>query len=579
MANADTFNLERSILKSLLTDSSLARIHLNSVEDSWMTSPHRKFILKCLTKYLKENQCLLTENVFTSEVLNKIPDKEQQHYINEWALISATTVSDEFPALTSLAIKEDLKRRSVDLIEEAVHLISSGNIEEAALLLRKKSVDLSKVREEEPELDITDFSDRLKKIQNKIDHPELYAGLKTGFPTFDAKSGGLFPGELTLFAALTGVGKSTFMKAIAVNVLLHAGRKVNILHITNEENKTQVAHKYDAVISGLPYSDFKWGNIARPERYNDLNNWKKTLERIKIRHGSIIIKEIPAFSTATEIERTLFELKSKGIKIDLILIDYLNNMMPVQKGWGEHDERAKVAADAKDLSIAFNVPVISALQGASVLDGKQEKGGHAGRLDVHGAKAQLHPANVFGVIMQRFDVDQEDKNSLKKNKAWQIEIKKGRDIPTFTFWAVQKVETGRVIEMSKERLEEIRNVDMANDDSVGVENTFTEDGKQKTMESMLEALTLLEEDRPEEIAPVVSDAPITAQDEPNVPPLPEPVVEVKESEKAIVGVPEAIPVVNDTVVVKKVEIPTVKVTENVVVNKATRSLADLFKKK
>ncbi len=210
----------------------------------------------------------------------------------------------------------------------------------------------------------------------------------------------------------------------------------------------QVKYKFDAVMTGQDYLDFKF---ADKEKMSDqiIALWEKQVAEIeKSSGGKLYIREVPAFSDVSVIRRVFYELKSKGVKIDVIFIDHLPNMKPVQKAYGENNEREKVAAEVKELARELNVPVVIPTQAATQVEEKQMKGKRANKLDVYGSKAQIHHANTFFIITF-LGRDNKDKAipDWQKDVFILADVKKNRDGPCFSFKLRHMVKCGRMEEV------------------------------------------------------------------------------------------------------------------------------------
>ena len=194
-------------------------------------------------------------------------------------------------------------------------------------------------------------------------------------------------------------------------------------------------------------------------------SWEDKLNHIQQTYnGRLYTREVPAFSDVSVIRRVFYELKSKGILIDAIFIDHLPNMKPIQKVYGENDERAKIAAEVKELARELSVPVVIPTQAATQVEEKQMKGKRASKLDVYGSKAQIHHANTFFIITflgrdnktKRRDGTPETIEYLK-DALILLDLKKNRDGPCFTLKLKHSVRSGRMeeIETDAELLKKI----------------------------------------------------------------------------------------------------------------------------
>jgi replicative DNA helicase len=441
---SDTVEIERAFLKHLTSGGMMARLYMHRVSEDMFTSNERKFIYLVAFETLKNSKSVLTRTIFEYEVGAKVAETDSAYYLAEWNLVDGLKVVEHPDALLVKLVQAKIGRKTLSVTEEVVGLLQAGSIEEAVAHLKREAMGLSSMKESRPTVELTDYERRLQSIRDKKLHPEKYLGIKIGFPTFDRHTGGLFSGELTLMAGITGIGKSTICKQICQNIaILNNGK--NVLHIANEEYLEQVEHKYDAIYTKVPYLDFKLARISDEE----IERWKTMMLHNKNTDvGRIFIKEVPAFTDVSLIEQAYRELENKGIHIHVIMIDHLPHIVPIEKAWGENDERGKAAADCKELARWLRVPVIVPTQAATEVEDKQTKGRRAGKLDVYGSKAQIHIANTFFIITDKGkDETQVGVDEWNKDVFWLVDVKKNRDGPPFHFRAKHSVRYGGVEEV------------------------------------------------------------------------------------------------------------------------------------
>ena len=437
-----TVELERALLKILTSNSFVARSHMCQIREEWFTSTERRFIVAVAHREFRDHRIALTKTIFEYQVNSQLPDKDRPFFIGEWNLIENFVSSDTVETLIAKLKDAQIGREVLAMNGNILELLNKGDIRGAVQSAKRGAVRLGTEHDPEPIVEVTDYDRRKAIMLDKQANPEKYAALRTGFPELDNRTGGLYKGELTLIAGLTGVGKSTLCKQIEMNVVrLNHGK--NVLHIANEEYMEQVEHKFDATISHVPYRDFKRGTISQ----NNMEHWEAEMNRWK-KYGRIFIKSIPAFSDVTLVEQAFQELADKGIKIDLIVIDHLPHIMPIQKIWNENDERAKAAADCKELARSLHVPVITPTQAATIVEEKQAKNKATGKMDVYGSKGQVHIANTFILITETGkDPTQTGVDDADRDVLWKVEIKKNRDGPPFFFTVKHSVHYGKIEEV------------------------------------------------------------------------------------------------------------------------------------
>ena len=441
----DTMELERSLLNLMLKSKITLRQHISKLKPAYFTTKERQFIRECIQRTFGTSKGVLTKNLFDYDVHSRIDENERHYYEGEWTLITGMTVADDADVLLDHLHKADIGRQLLDVAEIMVGSVEKGNIEDALRQFRNSAARIAERRDTPPIVELTDYRGRLDIIMDKKQHPEKYLRIKTGFKTFDDRTGGLFPGEMTLISGITGLGKSTLLKQIETGIALFNHNR-NVLHICNEEHLLQVQTKFDAQVTRIPYNDFKWATITD----EDLERWKQIME-IDLKRpniGRIFIKEVPAFTDVLLMEESLHELENLGVHIHVVIIDHLPHVRPKEKAWGEYDEQGKAAADCKELGRAYHLSVVVATQAATIVEEKQTKGRRAGKMDVYGSKEQVHVANTSLAITQTgLDESQTDREEWERDVYWLGDIKKNRDGATFSFKMRHHVRYGFVEEV------------------------------------------------------------------------------------------------------------------------------------
>src|SRR6056300_77728 len=144
--------------------------------------------------------------------------------------------------------------------------------------------------------------------------------VSTGWKGIDQKLyGGLNRGEMTIFAGGSGAGKSLFLQNFAVNWAL-AG--MNTVYISLELSEQLISMRLDSMVSG-----FGTKEIMRNMDDVDLK------VRMKAKGaGRLRVKQMPNGVNANDIRVFLREYEiSCGEKVDCLLVDYLDLMMPISQ--------------------------------------------------------------------------------------------------------------------------------------------------------------------------------------------------------------------------------------------------------
>ena len=442
-----TVIIERQLLHALLSDKLNLQRTMGKHRSDFFTNSSRLFIYECICRTFSEKRTTLQKEQFEFEIQKRydsVKDKTRiDDFMSEFDLIRGTQMTAEMDTILQNLEEVQLANGTEALIREAYSKLESGNYVEAASILKRKSIDLGETQKENRIYNLhNDSDDWFEEVRRRKEHPEIYAGIPTGFREFDERTGGLFPAELTVVFGLSGKGKSTLMKAMACNIR-KTGR--NVLHCGNEENEFQMRSKYMSADSGTLYTLFKRGSYTD----DDFNALKKYSDHERNAQGAIYIYEFPQQTDATWIERAYHQLEMQGIHIDVIVVDYLDLMKPCEKAYSENDEGGKVTSDLKQIAINCNCPVITATQ-AGIQSEKQEKKDNPflNQSDVFGTKRKVHSANCLIGIVNQTATAQAEELSVEQRRLHHLVlcVPKNRDGAVFTFRQVVDTHTGQFME-------------------------------------------------------------------------------------------------------------------------------------
>ena len=142
--------------------------------------------------------------------------------------------------------------------------------------------------------------------------------ISTGWKGIDHKLyGGMNRGEMTIFAGGSGAGKSLFLQNFAVNWVL-AG--LNVVYVSLELSEQLISMRLDAMVSG-----FGTKEIMKNMEDVDLKVRMKAKGAGKLR-----VKQMPNGVNANDLRVFLREYEIQtGEKVDCLLVDYLDLMMPI----------------------------------------------------------------------------------------------------------------------------------------------------------------------------------------------------------------------------------------------------------
>lgn len=444
----NTTRLERELIYLLLHDKITLMKVAPLVDTRWMTSVERCFVTEKIKQCFNDRRSVCTRDILDYEIKKNFDESLEATAIKKFEE-ELDEIEKCKPVVKVGIIIDKLKEADTadsirKIIESSFSSLEKGDINDAIRSLKEGAININNVKDKFRVSGLhSDCDAWLEDIIRRKNYPELYAGIKTGFKKFDKQTGGLFGAELTLFFGLAGKGKSTVLKNVSSRIRMQG---YNVLHVTNEENEFQVRTKYQSLESGIEYYKFKQGFVSDEE----IDGWKGFNKAQKDNGaGDVFILEIPQSTDSTNIMAAWSELKNRGIKIDVIVIDYLDLMSSVAKAFSEWDMQGKVVNDLKQLAIDTNLPVITCTQAAIESQKMETKDNpFLTSADVYGSKAKTHTANtLIGIVNKSATANVNERSVLEQNRQKMILcVCKNRDGPLFSFRQVLEPEYGRLVE-------------------------------------------------------------------------------------------------------------------------------------
>jgi archaellum biogenesis ATPase FlaH len=230
--------------------------------------------------------------------------------------------------------------------------------------------------------------------------------ISTGWLSLDKLLyGGFNRGELNIFAGGSGSGKSLFMQNIAVNWVLQG---LNGVYITLELSEELTGMRIDSMLT----------NVASKDIFRDIDNVEMKLSMIKRKSGELQIKYMPAQSNVNDIRAYLKELQIKsGVKLDFVMIDYLDLLMPVSAKVSPSDLFVKdkyVAEEVRNLAKELKMLLVTASQlNRAAVEEVEFDHSH-----ISGGISKINTAdNLFGIFTSR---------AMREHGRYQIQCMKTR---------------------------------------------------------------------------------------------------------------------------------------------------------
>jgi KaiC/GvpD/RAD55 family RecA-like ATPase len=318
----------------------------------------------------------------TGVKLQTVPDLNEGHF--EWFMT-------EFEAFTRRQELERAILKSADLLEK-------GEFEPVEKLI-KDAVQISLTKDLG-----TDFWADPEGMFSK--YFDTGGQVSTGWPQMDRLLyGGFSRGELNIFAGGSGSGKSLVMMNIALNWVQQG---LHGVYITLELSEELTGLRTAAMLTDMSTKDIR----------RDKENAALKIKMVGRKSGSYQVKALPAQSNINDVRAFLKEYQIKtGHKVDFIMVDYLDLLMPVSAKVSPNDLFVKdkyVSEELRNLAKELGILLVTASQlNRSAVEEIEFDHSH-----ISGGISKINTAdNVFGIFTSR---------AMKERGKYQIQCMKSR---------------------------------------------------------------------------------------------------------------------------------------------------------
>jgi len=333
MANKEYgYDVQKVYLQMMLSDAQ-SFVRCQTIFDHTLFDRKLQPAAEFMNNYVAEHNALPTEEMVNASCQTdlKIPEGlREEHY--DWLL-------QEFETFTRHKGLERAILESAELLEKGEY----GPVEDKV----KNAIQVGLQKD----LGIDYFDNPKARLLGLKDNN---GQVSTGWSTLDRKLfGGFNRGELNIFAGGSGAGKSLFLANLGVNWALNG---MNVCYLTFELSEALVAMRVDSMFTDIPTKEI----------FKDLDGVEMKVKLIGKKAGAFQVKYMPSGKNANDIRSYLKEYEIKtGRKIDVLLVDYLDLMMPMSRKVSPSDLFIKdkfVSEELRNLAMELGCVFVTAAQ-------------------------------------------------------------------------------------------------------------------------------------------------------------------------------------------------------------------------
>ncbi len=306
--------------------------------------------------------------------------------------------------------------------------------------------DIARTRESSSVHTLRDvMQETFRRITKATERGARIIGISTGFDRYDRITSGLHDGELTIIAARPGMGKTSLVMNMAVNVAspqqLEGANDPNdrweepgygVVVFSLEMPREQIVNRMLCSEARVDVSRVRTGMLT-PSDWSKLTQAASHLANL-----SIWVDDTPALSILelrskvrrlqAEFDRTDPKTGEKKQRLGLVVVDYLQLMRGRENAQSREQEISEISRGLKQLSKELNLPVIALSQLNRAVETRGEKSKRPQLSDLRESGAIEQDADNICFIYRD---DYYNKETADRNIA-ELIIAKQRNGPTDT---------------------------------------------------------------------------------------------------------------------------------------------------
>mgnify|MGYP002507716466 FL=1 len=330
-------SFQNKIISALLSDRSFSRQVFDIIKSEYFDSEASEWLVREIMSHLEEYEKLPTLDVLKVRINTVDRDVLKTSIVDTLKFAWNHLESDDLDYVKEQTLDFCKNQCIKNAILDSVELLEQGKYD----VIKKKVDDAMKAGQD------SNLGHEYKTMIVERYEDSIRNVVSTGWQCIDEiTQGGFGKGELVLFAAPPGIGKSWSLVNIGV-AAMKLGKTV--AHYTLELNEGYVGQRYDAVLSKIAVANLKY----------NMEDVKKSVMNVK---GDLIVKHYPTkTASVTSLKAHMDKMILRGKKPDVVIVDYADLLRgPSNKE--RHEELETIFEDLRGMAGEYEIPVYTASQ-------------------------------------------------------------------------------------------------------------------------------------------------------------------------------------------------------------------------
>jgi replicative DNA helicase len=340
----NTFQLQ--LLNQIVVDKDFSHSIIDVIENNYFENKYFKIIIQMIREYYVKY-----DHTPSFETLEQITKSELQQALASKIVLDTIKKIKDAPIdgvgfVQEKALKFCKQQELQKVMGKAQKIIDGGEFENYDTLEEMVKTALQVGAKDTSMLDV--FSNLDQVLEEDYRHP-----IPMGIPGIDRLlKGGLAKGEIGVILAPTGVGKSTVLTKIS-NHAFNLG--FNVLQIFFEDNPKVIQRKHFTLWTKVHPDDLS-------EKKDEVMTKVREIEESM--PNKLIMKKLPSDTmTMLQIKNQIRKMVSDGIKVDMIVLDYIDCIVPEKNLGDEWKSEGSVMRAFEAMCHEMNIVGWTATQG------------------------------------------------------------------------------------------------------------------------------------------------------------------------------------------------------------------------
>jgi replicative DNA helicase len=340
----NTFQIQ--LINQLILNKDFARSIIDVLDSKYFDNQYFKIIVQMIKEYYTKYESVPSFDTLDQLTRSEISSVAARRIVHDTLIQIKDSSLEGHQFVIEKALKFCKQQELQKVMSKAQKIIDKGDFESYDQLedMVNKALQVGEIDEGEQDV----FTNLDEVLDDDYRHP-----IPIGIPGIDnLLKGGLAKGELGVILAPTGVGKTTVLSKIA-NHAFNLG--YNVLQIFFEDNPKIIQRKHFTMWTGIAPDELSFYKEEVMEKVREIRENTK---------NRLILKKYPSDTlTMSQIKNQVRKMIAEGNKIDLIVLDYIDCIVPDKNLGDEWKSEGSVMRAYEALCHELDVAGWTATQG------------------------------------------------------------------------------------------------------------------------------------------------------------------------------------------------------------------------